>query len=229
MLNKYKIEFNHQYPEKWSREQWMKVVVELKSTIAPESMFTLMEAANFVGHKFDLPDEAIIELGNAMMRAVGKDLIVRHPATKLPYVPDDKVRWYFEQVRADELDEWFESKNVKYSIQHPWTNNSEILKSEPVSVRTGITKQQAINAFEGLHFDCDGWNNALSDVPKWIVECRVSRGRKGDKSTSAMWNPVLIAAALFEKNIPIKKLDTVFVRLKDWTDEWQEASALFRD
>lgn len=92
-----------------------------------------------------------------------------------------------------------------------------------------ITKQQAINAFDGLHLNRNGWNNALSDVPKWIEPCRVTRGRKGDKSAPATWNPVLIAAALFDKGVPVKKLDAVFVSLNDWADEWCEASATFRD
>ena len=94
------------------------------------------------------------------------------------------------------------------------------------AVKSSITKQQVINAFEGLHFEeRNGWSNALSDVPKWIEPCRVMRGRKGDNSTSATWNPALIAAALLDKGIPIGKLDAVFIHLKDWADEWQELSA----
>lgn len=97
------------------------------------------------------------------------------------------------------------------------------------AVRPGITKGAVISAFEGLHFDRSGWSNALSDVPKWIEACRVMRGRKGDKTASATWNPALIAAALIDKNIPLNKLDAVFVRLTDWADEWREVSASFRD
>jgi hypothetical protein len=97
------------------------------------------------------------------------------------------------------------------------------------AVKRSITKQQVINAFEGFYFDRNGWNNALSDVPKWIEDCRVTPGRKGDKTTSATWNPVLIAAALIDKGKTAKQLDAVFVRLKDWADEWREVSASFRD
>lgn len=93
------------------------------------------------------------------------------------------------------------------------------------AVKRSITKGAVINAFEGLHFDRNGWNNALSDVPKWIEPCRVALGRKGDKTNPATWNPVLIAHALLGKNITIKKLDAVFVSLTDWVDEWQETSA----
>jgi hypothetical protein len=51
----------------------------------------------------------------------------------------------------------------------------------------------------------------------------------GTKATSSLWNPVEIAVALLDKGIPIKKLDTVFVGLRDWSDEWKEKSEYFRD
>jgi len=90
----------------------------------------------------------------------------------------------------------------------------------------GITKQRVIAAFEGLHFDSDAkWGKALASPPDWLKECRVT---KGNKSTSATWNPVLIAAALFDKGVSIKKLDAVFVGLSEWTEEWSDISAIFR-
>lgn len=94
---------------------------------------------------------------------------------------------------------------------------------EVEAVKRGITKQQVINAFEGLHFDRDKWSKYLADPPDWLMTCRLTPGVQGRK-TSATWNPVLIAAALIDKGISQKKLDAVFVRLKDWADEWREAS-----
>lgn len=96
------------------------------------------------------------------------------------------------------------------------------------AVKRGITKQQVINAFDGLCFDRDKWGKYLADPPDWLMECRVTPGVQGSR-TSATWNPVLIAAALIDKGINIRKLDAVFVRLKDWADEWREISASFRD
>lgn len=124
--------------------------------------------------------------------------------------------------------EWAEGKG--YSVAHLMPADAPTAKVE--TKQRSITKQQVINAFDGLHFDCDQWSKALSNVPKWLEPCRVSRGRKGDKSTSATWNPVQIAAALYGdegKGITIKKLDAVFVRLKDWADEWHEVSESFTD
>ena len=90
----------------------------------------------------------------------------------------------------------------------------------------GITKQQVMNAFEDLHFDRDHWGKNLSTPPNWLIPCRVALG---NKKTSALWNPVLIAAALVDKRIAMKKLDAVFVGLRDWAAEWSEISATFRD
>ena len=94
---------------------------------------------------------------------------------------------------------------------------------------TGITKQEVINAFEGLRFNRVQWTAALGkNIPGWLKDCRVMPGIQGSK-VSATWNPVLIAVAIFDNDVTIKKLDAVFVGLKDWDAEWQEASALFRN
>ena len=100
----------------------------------------------------------------------------------------------------------------------------------PVSVVTpavrGVTKQQVMNAFEGMAFDREHWSKNLASPQKWLKDCRVALG---NKNISALWNPALIAAALHDKNVSLKRLDAVFVGLKDWADEWGEVSAIFRD
>jgi len=125
----------------------------------------------------------------------------------------------------------FHKGNVWYRLVNDappeWKNAQAANQSPPATVESkGITKQLVANAFEGIPFDHDHWIKNLATPPKWLLECRVA---KGSKKASATWNPVLIAAALFDKEIPIKKLDAVFVDLNSWADEWQEASASFRD
>lgn len=114
----------------------------------------------------------------------------------------------------------------------PVTPQQSIAKAEfaPVSgtncqAGMGITKQKVMNAFDGIYFDRDHWGKYLATPPLWLVECRVA---KGNKKTSATWNPVLIAIALTERGISVNKLDAVFVGLKDWSATWQEASDLLR-
>lgn len=104
------------------------------------------------------------------------------------------------------------------------TDNFTPAKVEAVK---GITKQLVINAFEGMHFDRDHWGKNLATPPNWLIDCRVA---KGNKKTSATWNPVLIAMALTDpkRGISVNKLDVVFVGLKDWAAEWREASDYLR-
>lgn len=90
----------------------------------------------------------------------------------------------------------------------------------------GIPKKRVIAAFEGVHFDESGWRKALASPPQWLKSCRVM---PGNKANSALWNPVLIAVALLDKGISIKKLGAVFVGLRDWADEWEAKSDYFRD
>ena len=101
-----------------------------------------------------------------------------------------------------------------------------------VEVQRSITKQAVINAFDGIHFTRDRWNKNLGDIASapWLRDCQVSKGIKGDKSNPSTWNPVLIASALSSKRISTNSLNSVFqTKLKDWLDEWTEASATFRD
>ena len=110
-------------------------------------------------------------------------------------------------------------------VEQPTTDT--MVEAVP-AIKQGLTKGAVINAFNELHFNRDQWEKALSDVPKWLVDCRLTMGSRG-KKVSATWHPVLIAAALLDKNIEIRKLDAAFVNLKEWRDEWRETSALLRD
>lgn len=99
-------------------------------------------------------------------------------------------------------------------------------QSAPKEKARGMTKQRVANTFNGLHFDYDHWKKYLASPPLWLKECRVA---PGSKKASALWNPVQIAIALLDKNISLRQLDTVFVGLKDWSEEWREQSAQLRD
>ncbi len=114
---------------------------------------------------------------------------------------------------------------LEFGSKLPISNGRQTPAPKVEAVK-GIPKYKVVNAFENLHFSRDMWNKYLGDPPNWLRECRTARG---SKKASALWNPVQIAVELFGKDIPIKRLDAVFVGLKDWKDEWQAASAYFRD
>lgn len=96
-----------------------------------------------------------------------------------------------------------------------------------LSATRSITKQQVIIKFQGIYWDAVKWNKYLGDPPKWLEECRVSKGTRS-KNNPSTWNPVQIAIALTEKGVSLNKLDAVFVNLKDWQDEWMEKSDYLR-
>lgn len=91
-------------------------------------------------------------------------------------------------------------------------------------ITKGISKNEVINSFNGIYYDRDQWDKYLADPPEWLKPCRTVPGKKGSNRQSALWSPVLIAAALLDKGITLKKLDAVFVGLPEWADEWREAS-----
>jgi hypothetical protein len=95
--------------------------------------------------------------------------------------------------------------------------------------RKGLTKQQIIRSFEGLYFQTAAqWDKAHANIPDWLRPGVVMKGRRGNNRQSTLWDPVQIAVALFDKDVSIKKLDAVFVGLRDWADEWREKSDYFR-
>lgn len=90
----------------------------------------------------------------------------------------------------------------------------------------GLPKRKVMATFQGIKWDYDHWGKNLAAPSKKLESCRVARG---SKKASALWNPVCIGLYLLDERIPMKKLDALFVDLKDWTNEWQEKTELERD
>jgi len=143
------------------------------------------------------------------------------------------VKTYYEEVCWDDLNAWLDTNEQRITCPFPApaadTGLDDTRANAAAEPARSITKQQAIAAFDGLYFTTEKkWNKALANCPQWLEHCRVMKGRRGDNSKPSTWDPVLIAVALFDKRIPITKLDAVFVRLSDWAGEWKEKSESFR-
>ena len=133
------------------------------------------------------------------------------------------------EIHWDDLNKWLENNEPRIDYKFPKPDTPAAATSQ--SVKRGISKSAVINAFEGLRFNRDQWSKYLADLNSapWLKDCWVSPpGAKGSR-ISRTWNPVLIAVALYGKEITVRKLDAVFVGLNDWADEWQEASASLRE
>lgn len=88
----------------------------------------------------------------------------------------------------------------------------------------GFTSQQIADVFYSFHYESKGkWRKYLGDPPEWLKKCRISKGMRGSKNKSAIWNPVEIALALLNIGISEDKLNQAFKKplLKDWKDEWK--------
>jgi len=108
------------------------------------------------------------------------------------------------------------------------TGDSPLIQTEKPQLK-GMTKLDIAKAFDGVYWSYDKWNTNLADAPKWLEAARVARGSK-KLHVSHLWNPVLIALSLMDnpRHIDIKRLDSVFIRLKDWQNEWNEKTELER-
>lgn len=135
-----------------------------------------------------------------------------------------------ENVNLTVFCAWAQSLGWSLPDRFPCAGATQPKAPPAANTKKYLTKQQIITAFEGLHFTAEQWKKYLADTPKWLETCREQRG---SKSATALWNPALIAVALTEppRNIPVKKLDAVFVAhsfLKQWTDDWRDASEYLR-
>ncbi|HEY9269216.1 MAG TPA: hypothetical protein VIO39_07190 [Methylotenera sp.] len=151
------------------------------------------------------------------------DLLVQGMESYLMHLSEAESRPFRQLIVKNEFKQENEkdaSPTISKSSSLPTKPKVEIIPANMKMVM-GLTKQPIINAFEGLYWNRDKWGKYLASPPDWLKTCRVA---KGTKTASATWNPVLIAIALIDKKIPFKRLDSVFVGLKDWTEEWQEKS-----
>lgn len=131
-------------------------------------------------------------------------------------ISDDQKGGLWYRLAFDAPSEW---RAIQASGTSPTTN---VLSAKQT---TALTKQPIINAFEGVYWSREQWSKYLASPPQWLTSCRVA---KGNKTVSATWSPVSIGLALRDKGVVLKRLDLVFMGLKDWKDEWQESTELMR-
>jgi hypothetical protein len=215
-----------------------KLLVDICGYIPPvgaaqEEVQLYLDKANSAGLNWELgvvwrnPDSSWLvaekEHGLAIYNAIRFGYLeALSPVSRLP--ADENVSGAV--VAVEKLEHYIQQFGIGLRWDAGESELSKVYETEK-TIR-GISKQKVINAFEGMHFDRDKWGKYLGSPPKWLEMCRIARGSKGRK-VSATWNPVLIAAALYDKGIKIRKLDAVFVGLSEWRDEWDEASSTFRD
>ena len=187
-------------------------------------------AVDDIARDMEMSEAAQRELLLEMARAVlaGK-LRVRNPETGAPVQVTPSMVNPSPYVMVTDVNEWLEKEGRIYS----WTPLKIVLNeiydlTNAGGGSRGITVSEVAAAFQDIKWDYTKWTKNLSTPAKWILPCRVAKGKKGKKN-SALWNPAQIAIALLDHRIQIKKLDAVFISLNDWANEWREYSARFRN
>lgn len=157
-------------------------------------------------------------------------------------IPDQIFKWErsnpkgiaSEQIIIDSKIKELKEREVELEalLGYPDSNKEQeprqvrIAHSPDGGTARGIDKRKVMAKFQGIKWDHDHWGKNLASPSKKLEGCRVARG---NKTASALWNPVCIGLYLLDEGIPMKKLDALFVDLKDWTNEWQEKTELERD
>lgn len=129
-----------------------------------------------------------------------------------------RYRGYLTEQEAQPFISLLKSDPEKSELQ---VTESDTTKT--TSVR-GIDKRKVMLAFQGIKWDSSHWGKNLGNPPKWLIECRIEKGVRGNNQIPSKWNPIEIAVALLDKGITEEELNRVFKKptLKDWADEWRE-------
>lgn len=117
----------------------------------------------------------------------------------------------------------FSSKRTYFYTSESYKENtSQIRKSKPVS------KKEILAVLWPLTAKCkkgiESFENALGDVPLWLLPAMVIRGKPGRNQGSHMWNPVTLVSCLYSHGWVCheNKLQAIMEEsFFDWLDEWE--------
>lgn len=107
------------------------------------------------------------------------------------------------------------------------TGDSEKLPKQPRErAVASITKDQALLAFEAISSRFN-LRKAMGDgVTKWVVDARISKGKRGRGGHVSRWDPLYLAIALHEQGYATKAaLSRAFLQhafLAEWRERWLE-------
>ncbi|HMZ82669.1 MAG TPA: hypothetical protein PLX20_01950 [Rhodocyclaceae bacterium] len=98
------------------------------------------------------------------------------------------------------------------------SENEPAAPHRPTSHVEGCTKAEMLAAEWPSQVNL---RNALSDVPKWLEQARISKGKRG--VDSSRWNPALVAVCLRDKHkIPVAELNKAMRSFGEFQTEWKE-------
>ena len=138
----------------------------------------------------------------------------------------DFAAWLTAQVEkpSELVAAWFAAVGVARAVPAPVitivaSDGVKPAHDGPLPLATG----DIAFSFDGLHWTELQWKKPLGDKPKWLKACIAIPGVRGTSETR--WNPVLIGAALVQKEHATvrsvrAKFQTVHL-LTPWLDAWK--------
>ncbi|WP_297326108.1 hypothetical protein [Nitrosomonas sp.] len=133
-------------------------------------------------------------------------------------------------VRLDECEKWYHSKGLGIDLSVV-KSDLEVMDKNAVSnsakaeTPKSISTQQVADVFQELHYGSKRkWKKYLADPPGWLNKCRLSKGTKGSRKESGIWDPVKIALELLDKGVSEAELNILFKKpmLRNYADEWKD-------
>ncbi len=187
----------------------------INSTITSLGLYMYTVVAAEISAQNNIDEKTI---SDAMIAAIwAGTLKVRDPNTGAYFVINPGMPNPSPYVNPLDVNIWLSNEGYPFT----WTPSPKPVVN-PIT-KTGpkpFVKGRIASAFDGIYFSEQQWNKYLASPPKWLLGCRVARGSRGGR-VSATWDPCAIAAELNSRGISAKKLDVVFLRLPEWSSEWQ--------
>ena len=180
--------------------------------------YTIQGAARALAKKYPVSVLAMRE--RIFDAATEGKLQVRDPKTGMIYVPKDRSN-HHERISVSDLNQWFEESGVPYQLGDD---------SEDPATATAATGPRGINRREVMRIfavkpkpneNRTFWDDKLGRPPKWLESALAVIGKRG---RSSLWNPLLVAHALFGgRYMNLHQLDAAIrEHLPELLEEWKE-------
>lgn len=201
-------------------------------TPSPEGYLTIREAASAIARKYEFneptSDTMLKQLSSAAERG---ELVVRHPQTLLPYMPQTLIDFY-DLVSVADLNAWLEKQGGIYWLDLPEQEPHEDESAESsrtIGNETTLLNRNEVMAKFPVKADADAnrtfWDYRLSNPSDPLKNAKKFAGKPG---TSALWEPLGIAHYLLgggrvKCHMRLKQLDEVMNKhFPKLVDSWKE-------
>lgn len=76
------------------------------------------------------------------------------------------------------------------------SQDQNLLPGDKPNLESSLSTGEVAYYFRDIHFTQEQWSNNLNDPSPWLKNCQTQKGKRGNQSTQALWNPVEIAKGL---------------------------------